>query len=354
MVAGRDSAEAPVDGGPEIRDTLARAEAAWLAPLRERFQAMLDHGRLPHALLLLGRQGSGQLELGVWLAARLLCDRATGPACGACHGCRLFHAGTHPDFKYISVAPDSSVIRIEQIRELSGILALKSYRGGNKVVLIDPADAMNINSFNALLKTLEEPAGGTFLILTVSRIDRLPRTIISRTMRIRMPLPATADAVTWLERREGGRNWRGLLELANGAPFLALHYAEAGLEAMDQQMQEALDTMDKGRLDVVGTAEAWSGDNPEARLLWLESWLAGRLREAALPGDLVNNNRLPWLRAQGTHSMIVAGYRLLDALREARLLVGGALNKQLLFEGLLVSLVALQNGGAVAARELRD
>jgi len=354
MVASRDSTEERADGGLDIREMLSRAKAAWLAPLRERFTAMLDHGRLPHALLLLGREGSGQPELGVWLAARLLCDQAAASACGACHGCRLFVAATHPDFRYIGVGPDSTAIRVEQIRELSEVLALKSYRGGNKVVLIDPADAMNINSFNALLKTLEEPAGGTFLILTASRLDRLPRTIVSRTTRIRMPLPATAEAVEWLERREGGRSWGGLLELANGAPFLALRYAQAGLEALDHQMQEALDAIDKGQLDVVGTAAAWSADNPEARLFWLESWLAGCLRDAALPGDLVNNNRLPWLRTQGSHSMIPAGYRLLDELREARLLAGGALNKQLLFEGLLVSLAAFQNGGAVAARELMD
>ena len=354
MVAKRDSSEEPVDGGLDVRERLARAEAAWLAPVRERFMAMLDHGRLPHALLLLGKQGSGQPETGVWLAARLLCERAAGAACGSCPGCRLFLAGTHPDFRYIGVGPDSSAIRIEQIRELSGILALKSHRGGNKVVLIDPGDAMNINSFNALLKTLEEPAGGTFLILTASRIDRLPRTIVSRTTRIRVPLPATADAIAWLEQRQAGRSWRGLLELANGAPFLALRYAEAGLEALDEQMQDVLEAIDEGRLDLVGTAADWSADNPEARLFWLESWLAGRLRAAALPRDLVDNNRLPWLRTQGTHSMIPAGYRMLDDLREARLLVGGALNRQLLFEGLLVSLAALRNGGSAAARESQD
>ena len=95
------------------------------------------------------------------------------------------------------------------------------------------------------------------------------------------------------------------------------------------------------RLDVVAFDDTCAKNAPSARLVWLESWLTRSLREAALASDLVNNNRLPWLRPPGLETKIRAGYGLLDELRDARRLVGGALNTQLLFEGLTVSLAAL-------------
>jgi DNA polymerase-3 subunit delta' len=350
--AKRESEEAPP--GPDIGELLERANAVWLAPLREQLAAMLGQGRLPHALLLLGQAGTGQFELAIWLAALLLCDRPVAGACGECAGCRLFLAGTHPDFHHLGLLEDKTFILVEQIRALSENFSLKSYRGRSKVAIIDPADSMNINSFNALLKTLEEPSDNTYVILTASRSDRLPRTIVSRSTRLRLPLPASETALDWLNRRGKHAGWERLLALANGAPFLALQYREDGLEEIDAGMREALETAEKGKLDIVLTADAWHQDQPMARLFWLESWLTGRLRATALASDLVGDNRLPWLRVAAGEPMIRAGYRLLDALREARVLVSGALNKQLLFEGLLISLTALVGEGAGKPRESVD
>lgn len=340
-VAGVQRAEEGIIAVQDVVGMFGRAGARWLTPLREQLSTMRGHERMPHALLLLGQPGAGQSELGLWLAALLLCDRNGAGACGDCAGCRLFMAGTHPDFYRVGLEDDSAVIRVEQIRDLSESFSLKSYRGRSKVALVDPADAMNLNSFNALLKTLEEPSDNTYLILTASRSDRLPGTIVSRSARVRLPLPSPDEALAWLNQGRKHAGWGRLLALANGAPFLALRYADAGLEEIDASMQETMDSAENGSLDIVATAAAWSRDQPEARLFWLESWLTGRLREAALASDLVNNNRLPWLRVPGREPMIRAGYRLLDALREARQLVNGALNTQLLFEGLLISLMAL-------------
>ena len=339
---------------PDIAGMLARAGAPWLAPVRERLASMRDAGKLPHALLLLGQEGAGQSELAIWLAARLLCERAGASACGSCGDCRLTLAGTHPDFQFVGISPDTTAIRIDQIRALSEVLSFRSYRGRSKVAVIDPADAMNINSFNALLKTLEEPTDNTFLVLAATRSDRLPATVVSRCARVRLPLPPASEALDWLSRTDPQKRWECLLPLAGGAPFLAVSYADAGLEELDAQMQAALDSARQGRFDVIANAAAWAADQPQARLFWLEAWLTSRLREAALPSDAVNNNRLPWLRAAGGDPMIRAGYRLLDALREARQLVGGSLNTQLMFEGLLVSLGGLLGGGVDKRRESVD
>jgi hypothetical protein len=106
-----------------------------------------------------------------------------------------------------------------------------------------------------------------------------------------------------------------------------------------------------GRPDLIGEAKAWADKAPGARLYWLESWLARSLKEAGLSGELVNNNRLPWLRGSSRDTKIRAGYRLLDELREARRLQGGALNTQLMFERLLVSLAAFLHGAPDGKQE---
>ena len=218
---------------------------------------------------------------------------------------------------------------------------MRSYRGGAKVAVIAPAEAMNRFAFNALLKTLEEPAGDTYLVLAASRVDRVPKTILSRCMRLHLPLPAAGEALAWLARAPGKHAWPVLLALAGGAPFLAVDYAEAGLEGLDEEMQGAIDAAVEGKLDFVAFAEACAKNSPAARLAWLETWLTRSLKDAALASDLVNDNRLPWLRPPGVDTKIRAGFGLLDQLRDARRLVGGSLNTQLLFEGLSVSLAAL-------------
>ena len=320
---------------------LERAGVAWLARVRAHIATQLDQGRMPHGVLLAGPQGAGQAELGVWIAARLLCRARDGAPCGDCTDCRLLLAGSHPDYRWISVLPDKKEISIDQMRALSEVLSLRSYRGGAKVAVIFPAEAMSTKAFNALLKTLEEPAPETYIVLAASRIDRIPKTILSRCMRLRPPLPGESEALEWLGRLSPKEDWAALLQLAGGAPFLAAEYAEGGLGGLNAEMEEAMEAASEGKLNLVAFAKACAENSPEARLVWLESWLTRGLKEAALASDLVNNNRLPWLRPPGQETKIRAGYGLLDQLREARRQVGGPLNTQLLFEGLSVSLTAV-------------
>lgn len=334
-----------VPAAPTIRPLLERAAAPWLAPIRQRLAAMQQQGRLPHGLLLVGSPGAGQPEMSAWLGARLLCrSPARGGACGKCADCHLLLAGNHPDFRWVGVLPDKKEISIDQVRELSMSLAMRSYRGGAKVSIIAPAEAMNAKSYNALLKTLEEPTPETYLILAAGRVDRMPRTVASRCMRIRLPLPGEREALDWLQGQAGDGAWPALLDLAGGAPFLAVDHAQDGLGALEAEMSSAISAAIDGRLDIVAFADACARKSPAARIAWLESWLTRSLKEAAAGSERVNNNRLPWLQPPAIDMKIRAGYRLLDRLREARRQVGGSLNAQLLFEELAVSLAALLGG----------
>jgi DNA polymerase-3 subunit delta' len=336
---------------PETAPLLERANVAWLEPVRARLGALQSQGRMPHGLLLTGAAGAGQAEVATWLAARLLCRATDGQPCGQCADCRLFRAGSHPDFRWVGVLPDKKDIGIEQLRALSEALSMRSYRGGAKVSAIVPADAMSTKAHNALLKTLEEPANETYLVLTASRLERIPKTILSRCMRIALPLPHADAALAWLTRQGPAPHGAELLALAAGAPFLALEYREAGLGDLESEMQEAIAAAGEGRLDFIAFADHCARNAPGARLAWLESWLTRNLKDAALASDAVNNNRLPWLRPPGLEMKIRAGFGLLDQVREARRQAGGSLNMQLLFEALAISLAALVVRTRMGSRE---
>jgi len=335
---------------PELRSEWQQAGAPWLAGVRARLAEAVQQERLPHALLFIGQEGAGQAGLAAWTAGLLLCIAGGDEPCGNCADCALLLAGTHPDFHRVGIEEEATAIRVEQIRDLAEALGTRSYRGRRKVAMIDPADEMNINSFNALLKTLEEPPDQTMLLLTASRADRLPATIRSRCSRQQLPLPTSAAALEWLRRQRPRDDWERLLVLAQGAPFLALEHAAAGIADLDTDMDNTVAAGWQAPLDVVGLADSWRADRPELRLRWLELWLAGRLRMASVSSDAVNNNRRSGLPPGHDPTMMATGYRLLDRLREARRRAGGPLNLQLLLEDVLVDLAEWMRRGAWRAR----
>ncbi len=196
--------------------------ASWLAPAREQLLAGFQQQRMPHALLIQEAAGAGGTQLGMWTAQLLLCATPTalGP-CNLCPACSGVLADRHPDFTRVGLIEDSKQIRIEQVRELSAHLALASHQGGYKVALIDPADALNWNAANALLKTLEEPPPGTLLILVALQPSRLPATLLSRCQRLRIPAPQREVALRWLQQFAGPGPWEAVLDVIGNAPLLA-------------------------------------------------------------------------------------------------------------------------------------
>lgn len=157
-------------------------------------------GRLPHAWALTGAAGTGPGELAAAIAASLLCltPTASGEACGQCAGCALRLSGNHPDLSRVAVPDKKKQIGIDQIRVASASLSSRPQRGGWQLLIVDPADAMNGAAQNALLKTLEEPASDTVLLLVAQDVGRLLPTIRSRCQRLDLPQPDAATSVAWL------------------------------------------------------------------------------------------------------------------------------------------------------------
>jgi DNA polymerase-3 subunit delta' len=228
---------------------------------------------LPHAMLIHGPQGVGKLALAERIAQLILCEApktATRP-CGACEGCRWYLAGNHPDFRRIepealapkmeaegeggdtpapkSKAKPSTEIKIDQIRALSGFLNVGSHRGRRRLALVHPAEEMNLNAANALLKGLEEPPGGAMFILVSHRPARLLPTIRSRCVAIPVPKPAADVAAAWLAA-QGVRDATRWLAYAGGAPLAAQAYA-----ADSGAVQRLLEAVASGRPVLPDTRE---------------------------------------------------------------------------------------------------
>ncbi len=206
----------------------------------EQFRRALTRGRLASSFLFVGPQGIGKRTFAVKLAAALLCETRPEEAldpCGTCPACAQVAAGTHPDLEIVSKPKDRATIPLDLLvgdkehRGHQGLchhLALKPYRGGRKIALIDDADYLNPEGANSLLKTLEEPPPRSVLILVGTSPARQLPTIRSRCQMIRFfPLPADAVAELLVARElidDPEQAWR-LAERAGGSIERALQLA---------------------------------------------------------------------------------------------------------------------------------
>ena len=182
--------------------------------------------RLGHAWLITGPEGVGKGVFARHFAQRLFCRAAEGRvACGQCKDCQYFAAGTHPDWRFLR--PEKKLITIDQVRDSMDFSFTHSQRGGYKVLCLAPAEAMNANAANALLKLLEEPPPMPLLLLRRHQSGLLLPTLRSRCQQLKIPLPEQEAALAWLQQQDCP-NAGELLLRAGGAPLRALALAEAG------------------------------------------------------------------------------------------------------------------------------
>ncbi len=153
-------------------------------------QGTIKKERIPSAILMYGQKGVGKRLTAINYAKAINCYSAEDfDCCDKCLSCRKIEGGVHPDIHFVE-ATDGE-IKIDAIRKIEEFLSLKPFEGKKKVVIIDDAERMNANAFNAQLKTLEEPPPNSLLILITSNEDALPLTIRSRCIQIPFyPVPS--------------------------------------------------------------------------------------------------------------------------------------------------------------------
>jgi DNA polymerase-3 subunit delta' len=300
----------------------------WLRAAAAQLSGAREAGRLPPALLVHEAPGTGARQLAVLFAQLRFCS-GDRPPCGQCSHCRRVEQGEHPDF--IIVEPDTEKSRLGQIsvtqaREIGQQLALSSYEGRGTVLVIQPADAMNRNAANALLKTLEEPRPDAHLLLLTSMPSQLPATIRSRCQKLTVPAPDRAAVLEWLatERPQHRNDWPRVLDVLGVAPLAALEADVGRILAIREDIERVLEGAAQGRLDVIRVAHGWAGEDLPLRLAGLENCLTDRIL------TMRAGSRLP---GAGRDINMASALRLLAELGELRRqLAEAALNRPLAVE----------------------
>ncbi len=312
---------------------LTRPEPSWTASERAKLRQAFAAEHLPHALLIHEAPGAGGEWLALWAASLVLCRNGPSAPCGTCVACRRVALRQHPDLSWLSLEENSRQIRIEQVRDLSAELALTSHAGGYKVGIVSPADALNRFAANALLKTLEEPAARTLLVLVATQPSRLPPTILSRCQRLRVPAPTRAQALAWLSAAGGERPWAAALDTLGEAPLLAVHADPQEVAAVGAEAQRTLDALAAGSADPAATAERWARAELPLRLQCFENWLTERIRRGAWAGTFMTEMRAgPYLSGATPVLNIRELFRLVDAVRELRASLDVPLNRGVALE----------------------
>jgi DNA polymerase III subunit delta' len=313
----------------------AAVAPSWLAAAMSALDAAHEQGRMPHALLIHEAPGTGGDWLATWAAALVLCERGKAAPCGECSACRRVASFHHPDVNWVRPQEDSRQIRIEQVRELSGDLALTSHSGGYKVGILTPADALNRFAANALLKTLEEPPARTLLILVATEPSRLPPTVLSRCQRLRIRAPERAESIAWLTTTRGKGDWDAALDTLGEAPMQVAQADPAELAEVGADTRKTLEALTAGRTDPVAAAERWARSQLPLRLLCFENWLTERIRGGEGGGALLAEMRAgPYLSGAGPFLNIRELFGLVDEVRDLRATLDVPLNRGVALEAL--------------------
>ena len=333
----------------------------WLEPPWHRWRAM--QRRQPHALLIHGPAGIGKRSLAEHIAQGLLCERSAeeGHPCGACNACRWFDDGNHPDFRLLvpealqttveseiegvdretgakSGKAPSREIRIDQIRAMDAFFNVGTHRGGHRVVLLYPADALNAASANALLKTLEEPPAGCVFLVVTSCIDEVLPTIRSRCAKLFVGRPEGAAAAAWLADH-GVVDPEAALADAGGAPLPAL---DAVVDPARPFRSSLIEALASGRpIDPIALAEKCEKGGAANIALWLARWVAdlllcgsgNELRYHPRQGDAI--------RRVSAHADVHALHAFYRRLTRARRVAEHPLNGRLFAEDLLIEYARL-------------
>ena len=324
--------------------------------LQQNWDHLCDYrsqNRIPQALLITGTKGLGKQQLAAQFATALLCAKPqdNGLACGHCDSCLLLKAQTHPDFIEIKSEEPGKAITIGQIRNLVTRLTLKPQFDAYRVVIVNPADLMNTAAANAFLKCLEEPTERTIILLITDKPARLPATIVSRCQKLAVITPNKKVVLAWMERLFLNKTLQtevipnitietltGSIALAQGAPLLALDYVNDQTLNLRNDCFKAWVAIAKQRSHPVIIAEDWLKLPEDPLIVWMTSWIIDliKCRYQINAEGLYNPDLKDRLQELSQQLDLKGLYQLYDLLLMRRRLLDTPINKQCLFEEILI------------------
>jgi DNA polymerase-3 subunit delta' len=271
-------------------ETLSSRLLPWLEPVLAQLDAARRADVLGHAWLICGAAGVGKLNLALVLARLLLSDEPhdgvlDADAALAAMAARHEMLDRHPDLHWLYPEEDKETISVDQVRDVIDAFTLTAHRGGAKVILIEPAEAMTPAAANALLKTLEEPTPRGYLLLVSHQPGRLAATIRSRCQQVIVRAPDVTSVAGWLKVApavvQRARRSVGTSPLLLAA---ALQDSECSIF---NKLEADLIQVSQDRLEPHSVAQAWVKGDTRVALGWLRRRLheAARLRLADSPGS---------------------------------------------------------------------
>lgn len=246
----------------------------------EFLRKSMAHGRNRHAYLITGTSSIGKNQLAHAFAMALNCtheDPAQHP-CGECRSCRLIYSGNHPDMLYSETDAKSGQLKIDTIRDVMRLLALKPFDSRYRVAIFDDFDAAQPRAQDALLKTLEEPAPHAVLILLAQSTERVMSTITSRCQIV--PLrPVPQETVQNFLQMHGAEEDRAnlLARLSNGRIGWALNALREDVvmqerEDMLAMLENILSSNRAGRFAIAEDMDKLARKDKGAVRNLLETW----------------------------------------------------------------------------------
>lgn len=312
---------------------------------KERLLKSYQNDRIPSAYLLLGDSGIGKSTLIKEFAQFVNCNAES--ICQTCENCKLFGMGAHPDF--IVIKPDGKFIRIGQIHELAERLSLRPAYAKKRIVLVNDAHRMNLESANSFLKILEEPPLDTLIVLMAPEENLLLETILSRCQKITFsPLDSGSlekiisekfdvnrQEMDFILNYSGGRIRKSFIENVNV------------LYAMRRQVYNMITSVEiETMVSHCHQLDQWiKKDLHEYFLEFCLNWLKDFIYLEDGQADLVTNKDL--LADVGNHVSPLKGDRLLaafDITVETELSIRSNANKILALESLIIQFKQLQSG----------
>ncbi len=325
-------------------------------------------GNFHHAQIVTAPEGYGLREFCLSMAQYSLCsevDEEPNTWCGVCQNCQLFSAGTHPDFHVICNEMESAqgridligeyshryqdpavgdkkstlkkIIPIDQIRALIETFGHRPHIAPRKVALILPADRLNINAANALLKLLEEPPEDSLLILLSSEPSRLPPTVLSRCVQIQLPRPSDQQVRSWLEDQITSEDIDLALELTDGAPFKARQICQSGQLQVQKELFIGLIGVCQRTTSLYQLSKSLQNVDFEEVIKWLQCFIMDMLRWK-------NTGKNPWWNNRSGQDNLPHRFsnerlfQVYDRLCVYRRIARGSLNEELALDTIFLTI----------------
>ena len=315
----------------------------WQQTLWQNWQQLLSQGRLHHAILLVAAKGSGREVLAKQLAQTVLCQNCDTEPCGVCHSCKLFAANTHPDFHRVAPLEEGKQIGVDAIRQCNRWAVETSQLAGQRVIMIEHADALGEAAANALLKTLEEPPSGCQFVLTAQSLDNLLPTINSRCNKWRLAVPDEQETRRWVEKQVMQTVKLESVRLNGGAPLATLQFIEQGQDIRHGKLLEAFSAFLQPPFTGLYDVAALCTSEGVISLKWLSYFLVDCIKlQQGVSAHLVHSESLEKVRAVASRvspAVLMAQLRKANELHQ-KLEKHSGLNEELLIVEWLTGFIA--------------